>query len=450
MFIKEILEATKGQLLSGDINQDIHGFTQDTRQIQQGDMYIPLKGEKADGHDYIEQAFLMGASSILTEKEVNYSDKNVILVKDTFKAMNDMASYLRQHRPVKVVGITGSVGKTSTKDMIYSVVSTQYKTLKTLGNYNNHIGLPLTILRHQDEEVMILEMGMNHLGEIRHLTHIACPDVCAITNVGTAHIGELGSRENILKAKMEIVEGFQDKGTLVINDDNDMLHTVSSKEYTLVRIGQNDGCDLKAYHVDLRLEESYFDVDYQGQTYHVHVPVSGEHFVYNALIAIAIGLTLGIDMEDCIQGVENFELTKNRMDIVTLKDDIKIIDGTYNANLDSMKSSLNVLAQYKTRKIAILADMLELGDYEQSLHEEVGQHVTDKNIDELLCVGKASSYIVQKAKELGMSHAYHFENNQDLMDYLDELLEEKDVVLIKGSNGMHLKEVVEHLKERLS
>ena len=138
------------------------------------------------------------------------------------------------------------------------------------------------------------------------------------------------------------------------------------------------------------------------------------------------------------------------MDIVTLKDDIKIIDGTYNANLDSMKSSLNVLAQYKARKIAVLADMLELGDYEQSLHEEVGQHVTDKNIDELLCVGKASSYIVQKAKELGMSHAYHFENNQDLMDYLDELLEEKDVVLIKGSNGMHLKEVVEHLKERLS
>lgn len=450
MFIKEILEATQGQLLSGDINQDIHGFTQDTRQIQEGDMYIPLKGEKADGHDYIEQAFLMGASSILTEKNVNYPDKNVILVKDTFKAMSDMASYLRKHRPVKVVGITGSVGKTSTKDMIYSVVSTQYKTLKTSGNYNNHIGLPLTILRHHDEEVMILEMGMNHLGEIRHLTQIACPDVCAITNVGTAHIGELGSRENILKAKMEIIEGFQGTGTLVINDDNDMLHTVSEDGYALVRIGQNDDCDLKAYHVDLRLEESYFDIDYHGKTYHVHVPVSGEHFVYNALIAIAIGLTLGIDMERCLQGVENFELTKNRMDIVTLQDDIKVIDGTYNANLDSMKSSLNVLAQYETRKIAVLADMLELGDYEQTLHEEVGQHVAEKNIDELLCVGKASSYIVQKAKDLGMVHAYHFENNQDLMVYLDELLEEKDVVLIKGSNGMHLKEVVEHLKERLS
>ena len=206
MLIKEIIEATQGQLLSGNLNDDVKGFTQDTRKINEGDMYIPLIGEKADGHDYIEQAFFKGASSIITSQPVDYPDKNVILVKDTLQAMSDMAAYLREHRPVKVVAITGSVGKTSTKDMIYSVVSTKYKTLKTLGNYNNHIGLPLTILRHQDEEVMILEMGMNHLEEIHHLTMIAKPDIAAITNVGTAHIGELGSRENILKAKIEIVD----------------------------------------------------------------------------------------------------------------------------------------------------------------------------------------------------------------------------------------------------
>lgn len=447
MLVKEIIEATNGKLLSGNLEEDIKGFTQDTRKIQKGDMYIPIIGERVDGHNYIEQAFERGASSIITAKEVNYPNKNVILVEDTLQALTDMAIYLREHRQVKVVGITGSVGKTSTKDMIYSVVSTKYKTLKTLGNYNNQIGLPLTILRHTDEEVMVLEMGMNHLNEIRHLTRIAQPDVAAITNVGTAHIGELGSRENILKAKMEIVDGLKADGRLIINDDNDMLHTVKDNHRT-VRIGFNETCDLRAIHVDLRLEDSYFDVEYEGRVYHVHVPVSGEHFVYNALIAIAVGLNLNIDMESCIQGVEHFELTKNRMDMIDLKDGIKVIDGTYNANLDSMKSSLDVLSHYPTRKIAVLADMLELGEYEQALHEEVGEYVASKNIDELLCVGEASCYIVKKAQERGLRNAYHFEDNEALMAYLDEMLEKDDIVLVKGSNGMNLKEVVEHLKER--
>lgn len=447
MLVKEIIEATNGKLLSGNLNEDIKGFTQDTRKIQKGDMYIPIIGERVDGHDYIEQAFEGGASAIITAKEVCYDDKIVILVKDTFQALTDMATYLRAHRQVKVVGITGSVGKTSTKDMIYSVVLTKYKTLKTLGNYNNQIGLPLTILRYNDEEVMVLEMGMNHLGEIRHLTKIAQPDVAAITNVGTAHIGELGSRENILKAKMEIVDGLKPNGTLVINDDNDMLHTVKDQHHT-VRIGLNETSDLKAIHVDLRLEDSYFDLEYQNHIYHVHVPVSGEHFVYNALIAIAVGLSLDIDMESCIRGVEHFELTKNRMDMIVLKEGIKVIDGTYNANLDSMKSSLDVLSHYPTRKIAVLADMLELGEYEQALHEEVGSYAASKNIDELLCVGDASCFIVKKAQEQGLKNVYHFDDNTSLMAYLDEMLEKDDVVLVKGSNGMHLKEVVEHLKER--
>lgn len=448
MLIKEIVEATNGQLLSGDPEYDVKGFTQDTRKIHEGDMYIPIIGENNDGHDYIEQAFVLGASSIITDRKVDYISKNVILVEDTFKALGDMAAYLRDHHSIKVVGITGSVGKTSTKDMIYAVVSTKYKTLKTLGNYNNQIGLPLTILRYQGEEAMVLEMGMNHLEEIHYLTKIAKPDVAAITNVGTAHIGELGSRENILKAKMEIVDGLTKEGALIINDDNDMLHTVKEDGFHLMRIGLNDSCDLKAINVDLRLEESYFDVSYQDQIYHVHVPVSGEHFVYNALIAIAVGLQLGIDMELCIQGVNHFELTKNRMDMIELKDGIKVIDGTYNANLDSMKSSLDVLAKYPNRKIAILADMLELGEYEKSIHEEVGKYVVEKNIDELLCVGDASAYIVTKAQELGLKNAYHFDDNQSINDYLNELLEQDDVILVKGSNGMCLKEIVEYLKER--
>ena len=400
-------------MLSGNINDDIHGFTQDTRQIHQGDMYIPLVGEKNDGHQFIKQAFEAGASSVITSQPIDYPDKNVILVKDTLQALTDMAAYLRKHRAVKVVGITGSVGKTSTKDMIYAVVSMQYKTLKTLGNYNNHIGLPLTVLRHQDEEVMVLEMGMNHLGEIRHLTHIARPDIAVITNVGTAHIGELGSRENILKAKMEIVEGLTQQGRLIINDDNDMLHTVQSQDYPIIRVGENNDCYLKAYHVELLLEESYFDLDYQK----------------------------------CIKGIDQFELTKNRMDMIELSHGIRLIDGTYNANLDSMKSSLDVLSKYPNRKIAILADMLELGAYEQAFHQEVGQYVAKKHIDQLMCVGPASQNIVLKAQENGIE-AYHFESNQDLIQTLEGCIQNDDVILLKGSHGMHLDEVVDYLKEK--
>ena len=346
MLIKEIVEATGGTLLCGNMNDDVRGFTQDTRQIHQGDMYIPLVGEKNDGHQFIKQAFEAGASAVITAHPIEDDTHNVILVKDTLQALTDMAAYLREHRDVKVVGITGSVGKTSTKDMIYAVVSTQYKTLKTLGNYNNHIGLPLTILRHQNEDVMVLEMGMNHLGEIHHLTHIAKPDIACITNVGTAHIGELGSRENILKAKMEIVDGLSKDGTLIINDNNDLLHTVACDYCDVVRVGYNDDCQLKAHHLQLLLEESYFDLDYQGKTYHVHVPVSGEHFVVNALIAIAVGLSLDIPIERCIAGIDRFELTKNRMDIIELNQGMKVIDGIeeyLSANdFDSVKDIIGV------------------------------------------------------------------------------------------------------------
>lgn len=448
MLIKEILEATNGQLLSGNVEDDILFFTHDSREVKEGYMYIPIIGERVDGHQFIEQAFISGAKAILTDRVVDYKDKNVILVEDTRIALGQMGNYIRHNRNVKVVGITGSVGKTSTKDMIYSVISTQYKTLKTLGNFNSDIGLPLTILRHTDEEVMVLEMGMNHLEEIHYLSMIANPDVAAITNVGTAHIGELGSRENILKAKMEIKDGLNKDGYLVVNDDNDMLHSVEADTYKLKRIGKNDRCDLKAFNIQLGLEHSSFDIQYQGKTYNVYVPVSGEHFVYNALIALQIGLCLGIDIELCIKGVRQFELTKNRMDILDLNRNIKVIDGTYNANLDSMKSSIDVLANFPNRKIAVLADMLELGEYEEELHREVGKHIVSKNIDVLYCLGQASRYIAEEAKDY-IKECYEFDSREDLSESLIHHIQDHDVILIKGSNGMKLKEVVEYLKENV-
>ena len=426
MKVYEIVEATRGILVSGNKDDEINFFSQDSRQMTNGGMYIPLKGERFDGHNFIESAFQTGAQAIISEKDVNYEDKIVIKVKDTHQALKDMASYLRNHRPVKVVGVTGSVGKTSTRDMVYSVVKQKYKTLKTEGNYNNEIGLPLTILRYHDEEVLVLEMGMNHLQEMSRLSMIARPDIACITNVGTAHIGELGSRENILKAKLEIINGMKEGSTLIINQDNDMLQTVELPHLNVVRVGKGKEASIQASHIVLEETKSSFEVEYQGKKEIIEVPVQGEHNISNALIAIAVGIELNISLEDIKKGIQEFKLTKNRMDILE-KNHKTVIDGTYNASVDSMKSSIDVLANYKKRKVAILADMLELGDYSQQLHEEVGSYVASKGIDILVCVGKEAKYIYQKARE-SMKDVYYFESNQEVIARLDELLKEDDVV----------------------
>ena len=301
MLISEIIEATNGKLLNGHLDDQVNGFTQDTRVIQPGNLYIPLVGIK-DGHDYIPQAFENGAAATLTSHPIEDDSHNVILVEDTMKALGDLARYVRVHSNAKVVGITGSAGKTSTKDMIASVISQQYTTLKTQGNFNNNIGLPLTILRYNGEEVMVIEMGMNHLEEIDYLTKIALPDIAAITNIGTAHIGELGSRENILQAKMEIVHGMN-HGTLVVNNDNDLLSTVHPEGISLKTIGIESDADLKATDIILNEDMSSFRVKVDGKDYAVRVYVPGVHFIFNALIAIQIGLLLNIPMEKCIKGI---------------------------------------------------------------------------------------------------------------------------------------------------
>ena len=450
MKIKEIVTATKGKLLSGDEELEIIGFSQDSRKVKEGMMYIPLIGERFDGHDFISSAFDNGASAIISDRVIEDEKHAVILVDDTLLALQDMARYVRENRNVTVVGITGSVGKTSTRDMVYSVIKQQYRTLKTEGNYNNNIGLPLTILRWQDEQVMVLEMGMNHLKEMEELSLIARPDISAITNVGTAHIGELGSRENILKAKMEIVAGMKDGSTLVLNNDNDMLSSVTLERLNIVTVAIDGKGDFKAENVSLDIDHSEFDLVYQDKKYHVYVPVAGKHFITNALIALAIGLQLNIDIEKCIQGIREFKLTKNRMDVIKLNNNITLIDGTYNASEDSMKSSLDVLATYKNRKIAVLADMLELGEYSKEIHRRVGQYVVNKKIDILVAVGKEAKNIVQAAKDMKMENIYYCQDNQEVINYLLESLQNDDVVLLKGSNGMKLKDVVNKIEEKLS
>ncbi|WP_249029438.1 UDP-N-acetylmuramoyl-tripeptide--D-alanyl-D-alanine ligase [Tannockella kyphosi] len=438
MKVYEIIEATNGVLLSGDSNTPIYGFCQDTRKLQPGDMYIALIGENSDGHDYIQQAMDAGAIAVLTSKKVDYPNSIVIQVEDTLLGLQDMARYVRTHREMKVIGITGSVGKTSTKDMVYSVMKQKYKTLKTLGNYNNEIGLPLTILRHSNEEVVILEMGMNHLREMAHLSSIATPDIAIITNVGTAHIGEVGSRENILKAKLEILEYMEDNTNVILNVDNDMLSTVQLDNHPIISVSlEKEGLDPIYY-------ETSSDFQYHNQT--IHVPVAGKHFITNALLALALGELLDIPFDLCKKGIEEFKLTKNRMDIHPLDNDIQLIDGTYNASEESMKSSLDVLKNYQTRRIAVLGDMLELGDYSKELHLSVGKHAS-ACCDVLFCIGTEATYIAQGAMQEGMKDVFCVATNVELYNLLKEYLEPKDICLLKASNGMKLKEIVIKLME---
>ena len=461
MKIKEIIKATKGKLIIGNEEANVNEFCKDTRIIRSGDTYIGIKGENFDGNTLWKQAFEKGATTVIlegidleNENLEQYKDKNIIKVEDTIQAISDIATYKRElyGKDFPVVGVTGSVGKTSTKDIIANVVSQKYKTLKTQGNNNNNIGLPFTMFRLQDHESAVIEMGMNHLGEISKLTKIAKPTISVITNVGTSHIGNLGSRENILKAKLEILDGM-DKKVLVINNDNDLLHKyyIENKENEDIEIytyGIENESDVMAEDVILNENDSEFICNLRGEKFKVKVPVGGIHFVYNALCAATVGNILGLDIKQIIHGIETFELTKKRMDITELKNGVTIINDSYNASFESMQASLKYLDGLNcNRKIAVLGDMFELGEYSKVLHEKVGIEVVKNDIDILICSGENSKYIVESAKNAGMSNnkIYYFEDKNEIKKFIKQNWKKGDAILFKASNGMKFFEIVESL-----
>ena len=367
------------------------------------------------------------------------------------EALYSIARAKRELYDIPVIAITGSVGKTSTKDIVANVVSQKYKTLKTQGNHNNNIGLPFTVLELEDEEAMVIEMGMNHFGEISVLTSIAKPTICVITNIGTSHIGNLGSRENILKAKLEILEGCKNP-KVVINNDNDLLHKwyVENKEkYDIKTYGINEESLFNAGNIKLQEQSSSFDCNIDGETKNITINVGGEHFILNALCAITVGKEMGISSDKIVKGIESFELTQKRMDIYDLKDNIKVINDAYNASFESMKASLKVLAEYKDhRKIAVLGDMFELGDFAKELHENVGKEVAKNKIDILIASGENSKYIVEKAKEgLKSENIYYLEDKEKIEELLLKIVKPNDVILFKASNGMQFYKLAEKVVE---
>ena len=454
IYVKDLLKICKSELISGNPDMILENFSKDTRTIKENDIYIALSGENVDGNIYAEDALKKGASCCILDNLdyidiKKYKDKTIIKVDNTIECLQELAKLKRSKYNIPVIAVTGSVGKTSTKDIIAEVVKGKYNTLKTEGNLNNHIGLPLTILRLKEEEALVVEMGMNHKNEISVLTKIAKPTISVITNIGTAHIGNLGSRENILKAKLEILEGMEKHSTLIINNDNDLLHKELpklEKDYNVITIGINNNSTYLAKNI----KEYPFNSKFQIENNDIEINVGGLPFIYNSLIAYAIGKCLNIDTDKIKDAIYNFKLSPHRQELIINKTGTTIIDDTYNANIDSMLTAIKILGQVKNkRKIALLADMLELGDYEEKLHRKVGKAVTDNNIDILITVGPlANKYIKAEAIKNNMDKhcIYSFNSANDSVDFLNKLLKSNDIILLKGSNSMHLTNIVEKIK----
>jgi UDP-N-acetylmuramoyl-tripeptide--D-alanyl-D-alanine ligase len=412
-------------------------------------------GENYDGNSFYKEAIKKGANCVILNE--SYFDKQkveekipVLLVKDTLECLNVLAQYKRKHVETYFIGVTGSVGKTSTRDMIYSVLSRKYSTLRNEKNYNNQIGVPLTMLKVQKEEMAVVEMGMNQLGEIERLSKIVRPQIGVITNIGTAHIGKLGSRENICKAKLEITTGMDKDGILILNQDDDLLHAYYEKNRNnrkMITIGIKEESDFGAKNIVLMEDSTTFTVTFYNQEYDVYVPIPGLAFVYNALVSIAVGTLLKMDMETILEGIKNASITKKRLEIVK-RENYTIINDSYNASEDSMKASLQVLAsRNEKRKIAVLGDMLELGEFSEKIHRTIGESVAMANIDLLITVGQDSKYIAVSAKENGMDKKkiYSFHENKEVIYFLKKELKDGDVLLFKASNRLNLSEIVEKL-----
>lgn len=456
MRIKDIIKITGGTLIVGDEELICENFSKDTRTIEEGDIYIGIKGEKFDGSKFWKQALENGANAVIvenieieSEEKEKYSNKTILKVENTLKALYEIAKYKRNLYDIPVIAVTGSVGKTSTKDIISSVVKTKYKTLKTEGNNNNNIGLPLTILKLRDHEAMVIEMGMNHFGEISLLTNIAKPTLAVITNIGTSHIGNLGSRENILKAKLEILEGMK-VPKVIINNDNDLLHKWYEENKEKIEIhtyGIDNYSEITAKEIDLKEESNEFIATTNNEQIEVQVPVGGKHFIYNALCAVEVGKILRISNEEIRKGIAEFELTKKRMDIRKLENGAILINDSYNASYESMKASIEYLSKHQAkRRIAVLGDMFELGEYSIELHKKVGKEVAKNNIDILICTGENSKYIIETAKKYNNEIREELlKNNKEILQKLNKELQDGDVVLVKASNGMKFFEICEKL-----
>lgn len=453
--LKKAAAAVSGELVNcSDENAVITAVSTDTRTIAEGAVFVALKGENSDGHRFIPAATEKGALCCIANRGAEVPEGvPLILVDDTSQALLDLAGAYRDELKIPVVAVTGSVGKTSTRGMIASVLSQKYKTLATDGNFNNEIGVPLTLFRlTREHEIAVIEMGMNHFGELSRITAAAKPDTVVITNVGEAHIENLGSREGILKAKLEVLEGLSEDGTVVLNGDNDMLRTVSGTlDFETIYFGIDEKCcNVIAKNTRTYAEGSEFTFSIKGKEYTAQIGVPGKHHIYNALAAMVIGMKYNLTANEIIEGIREFVPVGMRQAAVEL-DKYTLIKDCYNANPTSMRAGLEVLSLKETegRRVACLGDMKELGTISEKAHFDTGKIVPKYKVDCLITVGESAKLIADGAVSAGMDKecVYSFDNNEQLKEKLYDILQDGDVILLKASRGMKLEEIAEYMEQ---
>lgn len=454
--IEQIVKAVDGILEQGNATDEISGVSTDSRKVTSDEVFFPLIGEQHDAHDFIPQAIENGCRTFIVSRQIEMAADisgtlNFILVKDTTKALQDLASYYLSSMKIKKIGVTGSTGKTTTKEMLYWIFSEKYRTIRNLGNFNNHIGLPLTIFHLEaDTEVGVFEMGMSELGEIDLLAKLVKPDIGIITNIGISHIENLGSRENILKAKLEITNYFNPENILIVNEDYELLSRDGvSGDYRLITAGETGRSDFILSGIkDYGEEGIEFTVEHEKEIQNFRLYVPGRHNAYNGVLAIAAGVNCGISMKEAAQGLAKMVITDKRLNIKG-KNGMKVIDDTYNASPDSMRAAIDVLIATKGfRKIAILADMFELGENASEFHREVGHYAAEKSVDQLITVGENAKYIAEGAIPiLGKNNVNHYKTKELLISDIGSMISSGDVILVKGSRGMAMDQVVKKIME---
>ncbi len=445
----EVLEVSGGRFIK-EAEAQIKDVVIDSRKVQSGSLFVAIKGERVDGNDYIDAAFEKGATVCLCDKDVTATGSGALIkVENSALALGKIANRYKMKYNVPTVAVTGSVGKTTTKDMIASVMSKLGDCLKTEGNFNNELGMPLTIFGlEKNHKSAVLEMGMSAFGEINYLADIARPDVAVITNIGMSHIENLGSREGILKAKMEICDFFGSSNLLIINTDNDMLKTVDrNKNYKVLTYGIENPADYTAEDIkDYGINGSTFTAVTPKGRFSVKLAVAGVHNVYNALSAIAVGEHFGIVQEDIVAALAEFELTAMRLTIEK-HGGITLINDCYNASPDSIRASLNVLGTEKGRRVAVLGDVLELGEFAEAAHRDIGRMCGGK-ADVLITAGENAKYIAEGAKESGLSEVIYRPTTDEAAEAAAEIIKDGDTVLVKASRGMHFEKVCEAIGEK--
>ncbi len=448
--ISQLAGAVSAEVINTGSQPVFTSVCTDSRTVKKGDLFFALRGVSYDGHDFIESAVQSGASGVVLTRgaEGIAAGVSVLRVEDTLAALQMLAKYNRQLSHVPVIGVTGSSGKTSTKDLVYSVLSARFRTLKTEGNLNNELGLPLTLLGlEHGHQAAVVEMAMRGMGEIDLLSRIALPTGAVITNIGVTHFERLGSVDNIARAKGEILDYIPPGGFAVLHGESPYMEREAARcRGRVIFYGENTGLDVYARDITPVGGGNRFTAVIRGKEAEFYIPLPGRHNVVNGLAAIAVGLELGMETEEIRNGLSGANLTAMRLEISEFNG-VRIINDSYNANPDSARAAIQVLAEVaggKSRKIAVLGDMLELGEKSDSAHLEVGRAVQEAGVDLLAAVGEKAVYMGRGAEEAGMppGRIHYYKSAPEAARELKKSIGPGDVVLVKGSRGMKMEEFV--------